>query len=146
MGPIMEMPAGDKDEGTGMAGAEKGSTGSANSPAVHPEKAVRGNEILRDITSLVRGEAVDIAGKLLEAAKSGQLAHARYLFEVAGIYPKVDESAESGSGESLTYRLMKELGLPAEPGIAAGDHATSDGGKNEQRVTDASDEDGRLLN
>jgi hypothetical protein len=97
MGPIMEMPAGDKDEGTGKDGAEKGSIGSANSPAVHPEK------------------------------------------------PKVDGSAGSGSGESLTYRLMKELGLPTEPGIAAGDRATSDG-KNEQRVTDASDEDGRLLN
>jgi hypothetical protein len=111
----MEMPANDKDGGGAKEGADRGSTGSA-SPAVHPVKVLSGGEILGNITSLVRGSAGLIAVALLEAAKSGQLAHARYLFEMAGIYPKVDEGAGGGGEESLTYRLMKELGLPTEPG------------------------------
>lgn len=65
------------------------------------------------VKSRVRKAAGTIADGLIKEAMSGQLATAKYLFEVTGLYPAT-EGAEPQKN-SLAYILLKRLGLPTEP-------------------------------
>jgi hypothetical protein len=68
-----------------------------------------------------------IADGLVQAAAAGQLGVAKYLFEVAGVYPATEET--SAGENSLAYILLKRLGLPTEmmpeenpgPGMVSGE-------------------------
>jgi hypothetical protein len=70
-------------------------------------------EARKDVKTRVRNSAAEIADGLIEAAKAGRLAEAKYLFEIAGVYPVSDEPDTEG-GESVTRSLLKSLGLPTD--------------------------------
>jgi hypothetical protein len=71
-------------------------------------------EARTNISDLVRGSAIEIVGKLIELAIDGELAPAKYLFEMVGLYPASAETS-SKPEESLAYTLLQRMGLPPEP-------------------------------
>jgi hypothetical protein len=89
------------------------------------EQPVNAAEAREEVAKLVRSRAVAITEKLIELAKEGQLGHAKYLFEVAGIHPSNPEEASSKPEESEIYNWLKELGLPT--GRQEKDTAQEDG-------------------
>jgi len=87
-------------------------------------------EALQRVASLVRGSADEITQKLIEVAKQGQLPHAKYLFEVAGVHPARPEGEAPKQEEPVIYSWLKELGLPT--GTQSKEAAPGDG--NGERV------------
>jgi hypothetical protein len=71
-----------------------------------------------NVADLVRNSAGEIAMGMIEGAKAGQLASAKYLFEVAGLYPATEETEVERAEDSLAYTLLKRMGLPTEPVIS----------------------------
>jgi hypothetical protein len=76
-------------------------------------------EVRENITELVMESAVAIANKVIEAAKTGQLTSARYLFEAAGIYPVTEQTAIRPIETSLAHTLLTRMGLPLDPVICS---------------------------
>ncbi len=66
-------------------------------------------EALQIVADLVRARAGEIAKGLIEAAQQGELGHAKYLYELAGIHPPGLETVESKPEDSPTYIWLKEL-------------------------------------
>ncbi len=71
-------------------------------------------EVRENIAALVKNSASSIAAAVIDVAKTGQLAQAKYLFEAVGLYPTGDET-QSEPEESLAQILLKRMGLPTEP-------------------------------
>ena len=88
-------------------------------------------EVRESINELVMDSAVAIAVGVIEVAKTGQLAPAKYLFEAAGIYPVSEQTAMRPIEASLAHTLLTRMGLPLEPVIYGEDpepvQLTSDG-------------------
>jgi len=74
-------------------------------------------EVRESINELVMDSAVAIAAGVIEVAKTGQLAPAKYLFEAAGIYPVSEQTAMRPIETSLAHTLLTRMGLPLEPVI-----------------------------
>ena len=74
-------------------------------------------EVRESINELVMDSAVAIAAGVIEVAKTGQLAPAKYLFEAAGIYPVMEQMAMRPIETSLAHTLLTRMGLPLEPVI-----------------------------
>jgi hypothetical protein len=74
-------------------------------------------EVRESINELVKESAKAIAIAVIEVAKSGQLAPAKYLFEAAGIYPVMEQTAMRPIETSLAHTLLTRMGLPLEPVI-----------------------------
>jgi hypothetical protein len=74
-------------------------------------------EVRENINELVKESAEEIAKGVIEAAKTGQLAPAKYLFEAAGIYPVTEQTAMRPIETSLAHTLLTRMGLPLEPVI-----------------------------
>jgi hypothetical protein len=85
-----------------------------------PENLV---EARKTIETLVTESSEQIVETLIEAATAGKLAEARYLFELAGLYPMTTASVFRPE-DSLAYRLLKKLGLPTEPVGETTPHST----------------------
>ena len=69
------------------------------------------------IANTVGGQALNITAALAEEAKKGELAPAKFLFEMIGLYPMtagpVDEEAEDAEdGNEFAKALLKHLALP----------------------------------
>jgi hypothetical protein len=94
-------------------------------------------QVRKNIATLVRGSAEDIAAGIIAGAKAGQLAPAKYLFEAVGLYPATEETVEK-TEEPLAYTLLKRMGLADESGI--GDEAAPLGMKT-TRPADRAEED-----
>jgi hypothetical protein len=84
-------------------------------------------QLRADIDKLIRSAAEDIAQGLIDAAKTGQVAPAKYLFEAVGLYPATEETLPKPEGESLAERLLKRMGLPTEP-VSGGEDREKFGG------------------
>jgi len=84
-------------------------------PTKKPVDVVQARE---NVADLVRNSAAEIAMGMIEGAKAGQLASAKYLFEVAGLYPATEETEVERAEDSLAYTLLKRMGLPTEPVIS----------------------------
>ena len=84
-------------------------------PTKKPVGVVQARE---NVADLVRNSAAEIAMGMIEGAKAGQLASAKYLFEVAGLYPATEETEEERTEDSLAYTLLKRMGLPTKPVIS----------------------------
>lgn len=101
--------------GKGPRGKNPGSTiqfptGTSEKETPLPaEKPVGAAEALKMVADLVRVHAGEIASGVIDQAKSGELAHTRYLFELAGIHPPSPEATESKPEESPTYKWLTEL-------------------------------------
>jgi hypothetical protein len=79
------------------------------------EPSPDGDVAMENIASLVRESAVEMVKSAIGAAKEGQLAHLKYLLELADIYPRNEESMAAAPEESLTFNLLTKLGLATEP-------------------------------
>lgn len=67
-------------------------------------------EARTNVRTRVQNAAGDIVDALIGVAKQGRLAEAKYLFEVAGLYPASEES-QDGESDSLAEIVLKSLGL-----------------------------------
>lgn len=74
-------------------------------------------KVRENIANLVTHSAEVIARAVIEVAKAGQLASAKYLFEVAGVYPATEETVAPEEDEFLARTLMRQMGIPTEPGM-----------------------------
>ena len=70
--------------------------------------------VRENIKNMVANSAEEIVVVLIEAARNGGLAPAKYLFEAVGLHPAVEESNPLEE-DSLAYSLLKQLGLPTDP-------------------------------
>jgi len=84
---------------------------------VGTKKPVDMVQLRENINKLVGESAKDIATKVIEVAKTGQLASAKYLFEAVGLYPATEETRAKAPEDSLAYTLLRRMGLPTEPVI-----------------------------
>ena len=112
-GGTMVMKKKKKAKGNSKSVAKKSakkSTGSTKKPV----DMVRVRE---NINNLVGSSARAIATKVIEVAKMGQLASAKYLFEAVGLYPATEETKAKAPEDSLAYTLLTRMGLPTEPVI-----------------------------
>jgi hypothetical protein len=85
-----------------------------------PPKKKKGKDIVEvreNINELVKASAKTIANKVIEVAKTGQLASAKYLFEAIGLYPATEQTAPTPVTGSLAHTLLTRMGLPTEPVI-----------------------------
>ena len=83
-------------------------------------KAKKGKDIVEvreNIKHLVKESAELIASKVIEVAKMGQLASAKYLFEATGLYPATEQTEPRPIETSLAHTLLTRMGLPLEPVI-----------------------------
>jgi len=92
--------------------------------------------VRQSIANLVGNSAKAIATEVIKVAKTGQLAPARYLFEVVGIYPKTEETEAKPQEDSLAHTLLKRMGLPIEPVICEEDAAPSEPRNGVERSND----------
>jgi hypothetical protein len=99
----------------------------AKKPAVrsaarkNPPKKKKAKDIVQvreNINELVKASAKTIANKVIEVAKTGQLASAKYLFEAVGLYPATEQTAPTPVAGSLAHTLLTRMGLPTEPVIS----------------------------
>ncbi len=73
-------------------------------------------EVRKDISKIVQSGAKRIAKAVMEQATTGQLAPAKYLFEVAGIYPALTDGTFATEDEDcLAKTLLNRLNLPDKP-------------------------------
>ncbi len=73
-------------------------------------------EVRKDITRLVEESSAAIAEAVVTAAKMGQLAPAKYLWEMTGVFPGVtDDSVSTSEEDSLAKTLLARLNIPTEP-------------------------------
>jgi hypothetical protein len=83
-------------------------------------------QVRENINELVKDSAEDIATEVIKAAKTGQLAPAKYLFEAAGIYPPTEQTAANPVEHSLAHTLLTRMGLPLDPVICDEEPATGE--------------------
>jgi Dual specificity phosphatase, catalytic domain len=81
--------------------------------------------VRKNIHNMVWNSVEEIARSVIEAAKNGELAPAKYLFEVVGMYPATEESRGKPKEDSPAYLLLKRLGLPTEPVVGDKDSPQS---------------------
>jgi hypothetical protein len=103
-------------------------------------KPVDAAEARENVASLVRTSATDIATGVLTVAKAGQLASAKYLFEMAGLYPAMEEAATLPEN-SLAHTLLRRMGQPTEPATCADDQAATEPDGNEKERPGKAGED-----
>jgi hypothetical protein len=91
---------------------------SKSAPAISAEDTKQLADIVQvreRIVELVKGSAADIVTELIDVAKLGQVAPAKYLFELVGLYPASEGTELVPPEESLAHTLLTRLGLPTEP-------------------------------
>lgn len=71
--------------------------------------------VRENINNMVGNAAEQIVIQLIHCAGRGEVAPAKYLFELVGLYGATQETEEKPKENSLAYMLLKHLGLPTEP-------------------------------
>jgi len=100
-----------KAKGKGKAVSKKSGSKRKESKELNP------GQVRRDIAQIVQDCAVDMVEAVALAGKQGQLAPAKFLLEVGGIYPPASDGSMASSEyeESLAATLCKRLNIPAPP-------------------------------
>ncbi len=120
----------------GKAKAKKGRKGSC---AAKGKKPLDPAEVRKDIAKLVGSRATKVAKAVMEGALKGQLAPARFLFEVAGVYPALTDGEQATEEEDcLAKTLLERLNIPEKPAPDEEDEpaADVDGGTNSEKSGD----------
>ena len=71
-------------------------------------------EVLKKISAMIKQEAPEIAKAVIGEGKKGQLSPAKYLFEVAHIFPQ-DGMTPTEREECLAETLLDRLKIPKTP-------------------------------
>jgi hypothetical protein len=74
-------------------------------------------QMRKGIDQLVWDSAEVIAKKVIEGAREGQVAAAKYLFEAVGLYPATEETKANTAEESLPSALLRRIALAGGPVI-----------------------------
>jgi len=76
-------------------------------------------EVRKQLAKLVLDDAEAITKAVLGEGKKGQLATAKYVFEMAHIYPEVNDGSEATENEDcLAKTLLARLNIPEKPVVA----------------------------
>src|SRR5207249_6837694 len=96
--------------------ASKPKKGAEIASKEHPEPPAL-ERLREEIKSRVGNEAQNIVKSLIEEARKGNCAPAKYLFEMVGLYPAAvqEQQQENPEEDSLARTLLRRLGLPEEP-------------------------------
>jgi hypothetical protein len=113
---MIKKKAKGKSKSTGKKKAAKKQ--SAKKSTGGKKKPVDMVRVRENINNLVGSSAKAIAIKVIEVAKTGQLASAKYLFEAVGLYPATEETKAKPPEDSLAFTLLRRMGLPTEPVIS----------------------------
>ena len=98
---------------TGKTAAKKSTKRTGTGKKV---KETHPTEVRKELSSMVREHATEMADAVIQQGKSGQLATVKYLFEMAGVFPEAPETAEGSPREdSLAETLLHRLNIPIEP-------------------------------
>lgn len=98
----------------GIEGGEADTQG-AKPKEPHECKQVDLGVARKDVHKMVRASIVTIAQTLIQSAADGNLPAAKYLFEMAGVYPICENGSSEIEEGSLAEILLKHLGIPIEP-------------------------------
>ena len=80
------------------------------------KKQANPDEVRKDIAKIVKSGAKRITKAVMEQAMTGQLAPAKFLFEMAAIFPPSTDGSETTQDEDCFAKsLMDRLGLPDKP-------------------------------
>jgi len=125
----------------GKAKAKKSAKGSSSAKT---KKAVDPAEVRKDIAKIVGSGAKKVAKAVMEGALKGQLAPARFLFEVAGVYPAVTDGEQATEEEDcLAKTLLDRLNIPTKPAHEEDEEPAATGdGDEEMKTEGASDKAG----
>lgn len=105
-----------KKKAKGKTAAKKTGKKKSSSRMPRVKKQANPAEVRNDIAKIVEAGAKKIAKAVMSQALTGQLAPAKYLFEVAKIYPEsTDGSQASAEEDCLAKTLLHRLNLPEEP-------------------------------
>jgi len=70
-------------------------------------------QVREEIAGIVKSGAKDITAAVMDQAMHGELAPAKYLFEVAGVYPPAGDGTQATEEEDcLAKTLLDRLGPP----------------------------------
>jgi hypothetical protein len=70
-------------------------------------------KVREEIAGMVRSEARDITEAVMDEAKKGELAPAKYLLEMAGVYPPATDGTQATPEEDCLARtLLDRLNVP----------------------------------
>lgn len=99
---------------------KKAATGAAKQKSTkktpRTKKQANPAEVRNDIAKIVKSGAKKITKAVMDQAMTGQLAPAKYLFEMAAIYPpSTDGSETTNDEECFAKTLMDRLNLPDKP-------------------------------
>ena len=110
----MKKATGSKKKATKAAKRAKGTKKAkpASKRAAKPKDLAAVRE---RISNIVTDAATNITKKLAAKAADGELAHSKYLFEVAGVYPASESAKKPPEEESLAKTLLQRMGLPTTP-------------------------------
>ena len=87
-------------------------------------------EVRKEISKLVKADAAEMTQAVIGEGKKGQLAPVRYLFEMANIFPPVQDGSEATPEEDcLAKMLLDRLNAADKPAEKADD--TGAAGKDE---------------
>jgi hypothetical protein len=101
-----------KKKGTGKAVGKKSAK---KSNAAKGKKELSAAEVRNDISRRVKSRAAGMAEAVMDEGEKGQLAPMKYLFEMANIFPPVNDGAEASRDEDcLAKTLLDRLKLPHE--------------------------------
>jgi hypothetical protein len=102
-------------EETAKKSTKKAAKKSANKKRAEGEGSGGHGDASGKINNLVGKSARVIANKVIEAARDGQLASARYLFEAVGLYPATEQTAAPPVKDTLAHTPLTRLGMPLDP-------------------------------
>ena len=135
-----------KSKKTGKAGKSKGKAkkSTKGSSVSRTKKQVDPVEVRKDIAKIVGSGAKKVAKAVMEEAMKGQLAPAKYMFEVAGVYPPVTDGEQATQEEDcLAKTLLARLNIPKKPVQEEEDEPAATGHVDEEKKSEqASDKAG----
>ena len=103
-----------KKKAKGKASATKGTKKKTRSKKA--KTPANSAEVRKDIAKIVKSGAKRITKAVMEQAMTGQLAPAKFLFEVAAIYPASTDGSEATTDEDcLAKTLLNRLDIPDKP-------------------------------
>jgi len=98
-------------------------------------------EVRKEVSELVKAHATEMAQAVIGEGNKGQLAPVKYLFEVANIFPPVDDGTQATTEEDcLAKILIERLRLAAAPGEKnCGENAAEEATPTTRKEAGASD-------